>query len=242
MKFKSIFAAVLAAAVVSAAGVMMTGCGGQNDKSSATATTATAGTTQAASTQTAGNGAQAQDGSSQAQDGGSQAQNENSAAQSDAGEQSGNGSSNEVGGITREEAIANVKAQAGSGAQILNSVVGQSPDGLPCWVVTVSPVTNSAEAKTVTYYSGYQFCYAENYADVQSNEDNGANSGVGISYDEAIANVKAQAGSGAQILSAVEGQSPDGNACWVVTVAPVTNSDDASTVTYYSGYLFCYAG
>ena len=244
MKLKMIITAILAVSVVAATGVIMTGCGGQNDKSSAaTTTTATAGTTQATSTQTAGNSSLAQGGNSQAQNGGDQAQNENNAAQSSAGEQSGDGSSNEVGGITREDAIANVKAQAGSGAQILSAEVGESPEGLTCWVVTVSPVTNSEEAKTVTYYSGYQFCYADSYGDAQPDDsDNGDSNGVGgISQQEAVANVRQQAGSGAQILSVEVGESPEGLPCYIVVVAPVSNSEETETVTYYSGYMFCYA-
>ena len=222
MKIKAILTAILAISVVSATAVMITGCGEQKENTSATATTAQ--TTAAQSTSSSDNSGQSQDESSQ----------------SAAGSMSDNNSSNDI-GISYDTAIANVKAQAGSGAQILNAVEGQTPDGYPCWVVTVSPVSNSDESETVTYYSGHLFCYAENYQGAQDNIVNSENNDIGISYDTAIANVKAQAGSGAQILNAVEGQTLDGYPCWVVTVSPVSKSDDRETVTYYSGHLFCYA-
>ena len=63
--------------------------------------------------------------------------------------------------IDESEAIANVKKQAGSGAQIINSEKGYSPDGFPAWIIVVAPVTASDEPVTDTYYSGYQFCYKE---------------------------------------------------------------------------------
>ena len=236
MKIKTILTAILAVSVVSATTVMMTGCGEQKGNASATATTAE--TTVARSTASSDKGGQSQDGGSQSNDSNSQSQ-ENS-AESSADSMSDDNSSNDI-GISYDDAIANVKAQAGSGAQILSAVEGKSPDGYHCWVVTVSPVSKSDDSEKVTYYSGYLFCYADNYQDAQVSAENSEDNDIGISYDDAISNVKAQAGSGAQILSAEEGKSPDGYRCWVVTVSPVSKSDDNETVTYYSGYLFCYA-
>ena len=61
-----------------------------------------------------------------------------------------------------------------------------------------------------------------------------------IDQQTAIANVKQHAGSGAQIISCEKGTSPDGAACYVVVVAPITASEEAVYDTYYSGYQFCY--
>ena len=140
-------------------------------------------------------------------------------------------------GISESEAIKNVKKQAGSGAQIVSSYQGTTPDGLPAWVVTVTPVSDSNDTGNVTYYSGYQFCYpAQNSAETADKAGD-----VGISESEAIKNVKKQAGSGAQIVSSYQGTTPDGMPAWVVTVTPVSDSNDTGNVTYYSGYQFCYA-
>ncbi len=134
--------------------------------------------------------------------------------------------------IEKSEALAAVKQQAGSGAQILDSYQGYSPEGLKAWVITVAPISASTEPEEVTYYVGSGFCYSDtNY----SNDDEY------LSREEAVANVKQQAGSGAQILDAYQGYSPDGDEAWVVTVAPITTGDDDSTVVYYVGKRFCYS-
>ena len=167
MKIKTILTAILAVSVVSATTVMMTGCGEQKGNASATATTAE--TTVARSTASSDKGGQSQDGGSQSNDSNSQSQ-ENS-AESSADSMSDDNSSNDI-GISYDDAIANVKAQAGSGAQILSAVEGKSPDGYHCWVVTVSPVSKSDDSEKVTYYSGYLFCYADNYQDAQVSAEN----------------------------------------------------------------------
>ena len=220
MKIKTIIAAFLAVSVVAATGAIMTGCGGNSNKTDATAATTVAATTAAATT------AKAQTSES------SQTQAE-TGSQSDKASESNNGI-----GISRDEAVANVKKQAGTAAQVISVEEGADPDGLPCYVVEVSVVTTDEEAKTVTYYSGYQFCYADNYRDA----DNGDSSGnIGITEEEAVANVKKQAGTGAEIISVEEGVNPDGLPCYIVVVSPITKTEEATTVTYYSGYLFCYA-
>ena len=58
---------------------------------------------------------------------------------------------------------------------------------------------------------------------------------------DAIANVRQQAGTGATIVSATKGYTPDGLAAWVIVVQPVTTENGAQTVTYYTNYAFCYA-
>jgi hypothetical protein len=62
-------------------------------------------------------------------------------------------------GVDRETAIANVREQVGSGAQILSCEKGVSPEGFNCWVIKVAPVTNGNGPDSMTYFSGYQFCY-----------------------------------------------------------------------------------
>ncbi len=63
-------------------------------------------------------------------------------------------------GIDEAAAIANVREQVGSGAQLISCTKGTAPDtGIACWVIVAAPITNGSTPETVTYYSGYQFCY-----------------------------------------------------------------------------------
>lgn len=139
--------------------------------------------------------------------------------------------------IDEETAIANVRQLAGSGAQIISTEKGYSPDGIKAWIIVVTPVTTGDGPETVTYYSGNQFCYPENTSDSTQSDD--SDDGY-IDEATAIANVKQLAGSGAQIISSEKGYSPDGIKAWVIVVAPVTTEDGPETVTYYSGEQFCY--
>lgn len=134
--------------------------------------------------------------------------------------------------LTKDEAIAKVRERAGSGAEIVSAFKGYAPDGLEAWVITVEPVTTADGAQNVTYYVGYLFCYT----DESSDSDDGY-----ISEDEALASVRQQAGAGAQITEWYKGYTPDGYEAWVVTVIPAAAEDDSETVTYYSGYAFCYS-
>ena len=136
-------------------------------------------------------------------------------------------------GIDETTAISNVKKQVGSGAKIISCTKGYDLNGLGCWVVVVAPITNGTGSETVTYYSGYQFCYC----DTKSSD----NINVGIDEATAVSNVKKQVGSGATIISCTKGYDLNGLGCWVVVVAPVTNGTSPETVTYYSGYQFCYS-
>lgn len=139
--------------------------------------------------------------------------------------------------IDEATAIANVRQLAGSGAQIISTEKGYSPDGIKAWIIVVAPVTTGDGPETVTYYSGNQFCYPENTSDSTQSDD--SDDGY-IDEATAIANVKQLAGSGAQIISSEKGYSPDGIKAWVIVVAPVTTEDGPETVTYYSGSEFCY--
>ena len=217
MKTSRIIALTLAVVIAVSALAMLSGCG----KGDTAATTAPTAAPTAAATTAATDAEKNSVQNNNEQDNSTQAQQEATS-----------GDPNSI-GVTREEAIANVKQQAGSGAQIVSCTEGTSPEGFPCYVIVVSPITASEEAKNVTYYSGYQFCYAEGA---------GADSGDGVGIDEqtAIANVKQQAGSGAQIISCTEGTSPEGFSCYVIVVAPITASEEVVYDTYYSGYQFCY--
>ena len=145
-KLKTSIAVILITLAAESTAKILTGCGEdkRDTKSTTPATTAATKATQAATA-----AAQAQEnGQTQTQAiTNAPAQNNDSQA-----------SSNNI-GISEADAIANVKQQAGSGAQIISSYPGTSPDGLPAWVITVAPVSNSADTPNVVYYSGYQFCY-----------------------------------------------------------------------------------
>lgn len=241
---KAIVSVILAAAVITGTAAL-SGCGnGDKDKAATTvpSTTKAAATTAAKTTaanSNAGNAesSDAQSENSQADGNAESSDSNNSAADNNAGNNSNY--------IDRADAVAAVKAQAGSGAQILDVQQGYTPDGIEAWVITVAPITGSDENKTVTYYSGYQFCYSnESSIEVSKAESSASSSADDSNYidrADAVAAVKAQAGSGAEILDVQQGYTPDGIEAWVITVAPVSNSDENKTVTYYSGYQFCYA-
>ena len=240
---KAIVSVILAAAVITGTAAL-SGCGnGDKDKAATTvpSTTKAAATTAAKTTAANSNAGNAE--SSDAQSENSQA--DGNAESSDSNNSADNNAGNNSNYIDRADAVAAVKAQAGSGAQILDVQQGYTPDGIEAWVITVAPVSNSDENKTVTYYSGYQFCYSnESSIEVSKAESSASSSADDSNYidrADAVAAVKAQAGSGAEILDVQQGYTPDGIEAWVITVAPVSNSDENKTVTYYSGYQFCYA-
>lgn len=224
---KKSLAIIFAALIISATAAMLTGCGGKNKESNSAATTVAA-TTVAKTTGSNGQSSNA----NQAQG------NQNSQSAESNGSDNGSLQSDD-GYIDQQTAIANVKQQAGSGATIISSTKGYAPDGLKAWVIVVQPVTNNDSTDTVTYYSGYQFCYPET-ASGNNDSDNSDDSDGYIDEQTAISNVKQQAGSGAAIVSSTKGYTPDGLKAWVIVVQPVTNTDSADTVTYYSGYQFCY--
>lgn len=211
---------VFAVLIISATGILLTGCGEEKkNPEPTTATTAeTAKETTAAVEQQTDSAAQTTD------DNGAQSSDNPATEGSD-------------GYIDEATAITNVRELVGSGAQIISSEKGYTPEGWAAWIIVVAPVTTSDGPETVTYYSGYQFCYPA------ASEDTGSDSDTDDGYiDEAtaIANVKWLEGSGAQIISSEKGHTPEGWAAWIIVVAPVTTSDGPETVTYYSGYQFCY--
>ena len=227
---KKSLAIIFAALITSATAAMLTGCGGDKKESNSAATTVAA--TTAAKT-TAPN--EQNSDTNQTQDN----QKSQSAASSGSSQSDDGSVMDSDGYIDKQTAIANVKQQAGSGANVISSTKGFAPDGTKAWVIVVQPVTNDDSADTVTYYSGYQFCYPEETSE-NNDSDSSADSDGYIDEQTAVANVKQQAGSGATIVSATKGYAPDGTKAWVIVVQPVTNTDSTDTVTYYSGYQFCY--
>ena len=224
---KKSLAIIFAALITSATAAMLTVCGGENKESNSAATTVAA-TTVAKTTASTGQSSNA-----------NQAQGDQNSQSAESNGSDNGSSQSDDGYIDQQTAIANVKQQAGSGATIISSTKGYAPDGLKAWVIVVQPVTNNDSTDTVTYYSGYQFCYPET-ASGNNDSDNSDDSDGYIDEQTAISNVKQQAGSGAAIVSSTKGYTPDGLKAWVIVVQPVTNTDSADTVTYYSGYQFCY--
>lgn len=224
---KKSLAIIFAALITSATAAMLTGCG-EDSKESNSAATTVAATTVAKTTASTGQSSNA-----------NQAQGDLNSQSAESNGSDNGSSQSDDGYIDQQTAIANVKQQAGSGATIISSTKGYAPDGLKAWVIVVQPVTNNDSTDTVTYYSGYQFCYPET-ASGNNDSDKSDDSDGYIDEQTAISNVKQQAGSGAAIVSSTKGYTPDGLKAWVIVVQPVTNTDSADTVTYYSGYQFCY--
>lgn len=136
-------------------------------------------------------------------------------------------------GVSEMAAINHVKEQIGEDADILSCYEGTDSMGLSCWIIIAS---RAGSSDRLTFYSGYQFCYSNDL-----NTGNKGSDDVGVGEATALANVREQVGSGAEIISCTKGYSPEGFRCWVIVVAPVTNGTGPDTVTYYSGYQFCYS-
>lgn len=229
----AVFVAVVSAAALSAA--ILTGCSKDKDDNKTTASEASSVTVASSVKEASSTAAEKTEDTEQQTEENTQAATESAPQEGEtaAGEDA---TEADDGYIDEGTAYSNVKKQAGSGATIISSYKGFAPDGTKAWVITVSPITSTAEEKTVTYYCGDQFCYPESdTSEPVAEEDDGY-----IDSGTAVANVKQQAGSGATILSSYKGFAPDGTKAWVITVAPITNGEGPDTVTYYSGYQFCY--
>lgn len=150
--------------------------------------------------------------------------------------------------------IAAIAALAGA-AVILTGCGSDVPaSSLPAdnVAVTTSASTTSTTAKSENKTSGTSTVKdikveqmaekaEEKAAENTAPSSNAKADNIGVDEATAIANVREQVGSGAQIISCTKGTAPDtGFACWKIVVAPVTNGNGPETVTYYSGYQFCY--
>ena len=146
---KKVLAIVLAILIISATGILLTGCG--EEKKNAEPTTATTAETVKETTTAV---EQQTDSAAQTSDGNSAQSGDNSSA-----------TEGSDGYIDEATAIANVRSLVGSGAQIISSEKGYTPEGWEAWIIVVAPVTTSDGPETVTYYSGYQFCYRADSAE-----------------------------------------------------------------------------
>ena len=64
---------------------------------------------------------------------------------------------------------------------------------------------------------------------------------AGISYVDALAKVRVEAGNGSIVNSVEKGAMPDGTEAWEVNVSPITESGDEISVVYYVHDDFCSA-
>ena len=62
---------------------------------------------------------------------------------------------------------------------------------------------------------------------------------AGISYVDALAAVRVNAGSGSVLQGARKGALPDGTEAWEISVSPITESAEEITVVYYVHDDFC---
>ena len=141
-------------------------------------------------------------------------------------------------GITRGEAINEVKKQVGTGAEILAVYTGYTPDAsAESWVVVVSLVT-TGDTKIVNYYVNDKGCYSgdsDNENDSEKDEEYS-----GITQAEACSKVSEAAGNGATVLSVEKGYTPSGYEAWVILIDPQTEKEYITTKTYYVGEFFCF--
>ena len=150
--------------------------------------------------------------------------------------------------------IAAIVALAGAAVMLTGCGSDVPASSLPAdnVAVTTSASTTSTTARAENRTSGTSVVkdikveqmaekVEENTAENTAPSSNAKADNIGVDEATAIANVKELVGSGAQIISSTKGTAPDtGFACWVVVAAPVTNGNGPETVTYYSGYQFCY--
>jgi len=133
-------------------------------------------------------------------------------------------------GVDRETAVSNVKELAGSGAKIVSVTEGTSLEGFKCWVVVVEPVTTENGPETVTYYSGYQFCYPDNRIQPDGKQNPLMNYIGNYSNGRAMMFVSCIGMDQASIVITWSGNVSD-SSVWTMS-GNVTATDEAVTVTY----------
>ena len=235
--YRKILAVILAASVVTVNGLLLTGCSEQ--KKDAEPTSATASETTAATEQQNNDASQVStDGSAEQSDSDSESDSDGDTNESTASEATASTTS-ETTVSTEQQNSAESQVNNDSSLEQSDSDSESDSDGYIDEATAIANVSDGPE--TVTYYSGYQFCYPEtSYRDNDTDTNTDIDSDGYIDQATAIANVKQQVGSGAEIISSEKGYTPEGWAAWVIVVAPVTASDNPETVTFYSGYQFCY--
>ena len=137
--------------------------------------------------------------------------------------------------MNRADAIAEVRSQAGSGAEILSVYAGYSPDGYNAWVITVAPVTSSSDAVTVTYYVSEYFCYA----DTESSGVETGESYAGVDREDAKQTALDYMGAPYTYVDMYPGYTPEGDAAWVVILRCEAGAGD-KLIDFYVGPNFAY--
>jgi hypothetical protein len=133
-------------------------------------------------------------------------------------------------GIDRETAVSNVKELAGSGANIVSVTEGTSPEGFKCWIVVVEPVTTENGPETITYYSGYQFCYPDYRIQTDGRQNPLMNYIGNYSNGRAMMYVSCIGTDQASIIITWSGNVAD-SSVWTMS-GNVTATNDAVKVTY----------
>lgn len=231
------FAAMMAAAIItlSGAAAMLTGCGTDVGSSSASPSSGTAsaveGTTTAATTNTDSKPVNT---TSAKKAENAQASDTTSAAAADTNTTNVSSDTEDDNiGVDRATAVSNVRAQAGSGAEIISVTKGTSPEGFKCWVIEVAPITNGSTPETVTYYSGYQFCYPESGS---SSAASGSGQNPVMNYigkytnGRAMMTVSCIGKDQASIEITWSGSAFEGST-WTMS-GPVTSSDEGVTISF----------
>jgi len=160
----------------------------------------------------------------------SESASKDESANSNEEESTSTASNSENIGIDRETAVSNVKELAGSGAKIVSVTEGTSLEGFKCWVVVVEPVTTENGPDTVTYYSGYQFCYPDNRVQADGQQNPMMNYIGNYSNGRAMMYVSCIGTDQASIVITWSGNVAD-SSVWTMS-GNVTATNEAVTVTY----------
>ena len=206
-----LFALVLAVLLVAASFAALSGCGKGDDKVTTTAPSSAADTTAVTTTKKAA---------------------PTTAATTQQPEED-----DEDDYLDEDEAISNVRDQAGSSARVISSYKGFDYEGTKVWVITVE----KADGKQATYYVGRYYCYSpddeeeeEAQQPTQPQTDPGAF--AGISETDAGQLAMATAGYGWTPISISQG-SYGGSDAWQIDMV----NDDGDTKTYYVNSGGCFA-
>ena len=118
-------------------------------------------------------------------------------------------------------------------------------NGQPCWHVGLIDYSKS-QSPTYYFYSGSQFCYADNSGDTSATEssDNDEQKNNGSrqkSVNDVIALANQMYGEGDwRIESVIEATTPSGEPCWYIGAVNYSNSQ-SPTYYFYSSDSFTYA-
>ena len=239
-KIKATVAVILAISTAATTAIILSACGENKDNTAGTTvpTTTVSTTIKTTKSNTADGGNQAQgDENGQSQNSANGSQNGSSQSSSAESQAEVSYETESDGYISEADALAEVKRQAGSGAQVTNYYKGYSPEGYEAWVVTVEPVTNGNGADTVIYYVGSHFCYREDAANTDNDDE--ANTYAGVTVDYARETALSAMGDPYTFDSISKGFAPDGSEAWVVYLRYEVGSAD-KVIAYYVSDSFGY--